>query len=146
LSVTIGQYGFAAYDSNQYAGNHQTNFISGLLSGNATQTYPNGGHGAYAQAETPDRQFTFAAGFQNANNVTGTTLRRSGASAGRYAYFIAGEWAPKLLGGGSYELLRYSQPLLPQEPSGSQGVSFNAVQNIDPKWGSPCVPTMRGEP
>ena len=135
LSVTVGQYGFAAYDSNQYAGNSQTNFISYPLAQNATQTYPNGGHGAYAQAATPDQQFTFAGGFQGANNVSGTTLRRSGASAGRYAYFIAGEWAPKFLGGGSYELLGYSQPLLPQQPSGSLGVSFNAVQNIDPKWG-----------
>ena len=135
LSVTVGQYAFSAYDSNQYAGNAQTNFISNPLAGNATQTYPNGGRGAYAQAATPDQQFTFAAGFQNASNVSATTLRRSAPSARRYAYFIAGEWAPKLLGGGSYELLAYSQPSVPQVPGGSQGVSFNAVQNIDPKWG-----------
>src|SRR6516165_7616183 len=42
LSVTAGQYTFAAFDSNQYAGNVQTNFISYPLAQNGTQTYPYG--------------------------------------------------------------------------------------------------------
>jgi hypothetical protein len=54
LSITLGEYTFSAYDSSQYAGNEQTNFISYPLSQNATQTYPNGALGAYAQAATPD--------------------------------------------------------------------------------------------
>jgi len=48
---------------------------------------------------------------------------------------MAGEWAPNFLGGGIYSLLGYSQPSVPQQPSNSPGVSFNAVQNFDPKWG-----------
>ena len=58
LSVTAGQYTLAAYDSSQYAGNGQTNFISYPLAQNATQTYPNGGLGAYARVATSDQQFT----------------------------------------------------------------------------------------
>jgi hypothetical protein len=58
-----------------------------------------------------------------------------GFSAGKYAYFIAGEWAPNFRRGGTYSLLGYSQPSIPQQPSNSRGVSFSAVQNIDPKWG-----------
>jgi hypothetical protein len=34
LSVTVGQYTFAAFDSNQYAGNVQTAFISYPLAQN----------------------------------------------------------------------------------------------------------------
>ena len=136
LSVTFGQYAFTAYDSNQYAGgNSQTNFISYSLSQNATQTYPNGALGAYAQAATSDQQFTFAAGFQDATNVASNVLSTRGFRTGTYAYFMAGEWAPNILGGGAYSLLGYSQPSVPQQPSNSPGVSFNAVQNFDEKWG-----------
>jgi hypothetical protein len=137
LSITLGQYTFSAYDSSQYAGSEQTNFISYPLSQNATQTYPNGALGAYAQAATPDQQFTFAGGFQGGTNVNANTLSTPGFSAGKHAYFIAGEWAPKLLGGGAYSLIGYSQPSVPQQPSDTTtlGVSFSAVQNIDPKWG-----------
>jgi len=135
LSVTVGQYTFSAYDSNQYAGNAQTNFISYPLTQNGTQAYPSGALGAYAQAATSDQQFTFAGGFQSATNVAGDALSTRGFRTGKYAYFIAGEWAPNFLGGGTYDLLGYSQPSVPQQPSDSPGVSFNAVQNIDPKWG-----------
>jgi hypothetical protein len=135
LSVTVGQYTFAAYDSNQYAGDVQTNFISYPLAQNATQTYPYGALGAYAQATTPGQQFSFAGGFQGATNVTGNSLTARGFSTGKYAYFGAGEWAPNLLGGGPYDIIGYSQPFVPQQPSNSQGVSFSAVQNIDAKWG-----------
>ena len=73
--------------------------------------------------------------FQGATNVTGDALSTRGFSTGKYAYFMAGEWAPNFLGGGAYSLLGYSQPSVPQEPSNSPGISFNAVQNFDPKWG-----------
>src|SRR6516162_5066490 len=135
LSITVGQYTFAAFDSNQYAGNVQTNFISYPLAQNGTQTYPYGALGAYAQATTLDQQFSSAGGFQGATNVTGDTLTARGFSTGKYAYFVAGEWAPNFLGGGAYDLLGYSQPSVPQQPSNSQGVSLSAVQNIDSKWG-----------
>jgi hypothetical protein len=62
-------------------------------------------------------------------------LTTRGLSAGKYAYFMAGEWAPNLWAGGIYSLLGYSQPLVSQQPSASRELSFNAAQNIDPKWG-----------
>jgi hypothetical protein len=135
LSVTVGQYTFAAFDSNLYAGNALTNFISYPLTQNGTQAYPNGGLGAYAQATSRDQQFAFAGGFQGATNVTGDALSTRGFSDGKYTYFMAGEWAPNFLGGGAYSLLGCSQPSVSQQPGNSLGVSFNAVQNIDSKWG-----------
>ena len=135
LSVTVGQYFFAAYDSNQYAGNPQTNFIGYPLAQNGTQTYANGGLGAYAQSATSDQQFTFAGGFQSATNVAGNALSTRGFATGKYAYFMAGEWAPNFLAGGACSLLGYGQPSVPQQPVNSPGVSFNAVQSIDAKWG-----------
>jgi len=135
LSLAVGQYTFAAYDSNDYAGNVQTNFLSYPLAQHATQTYPYGALGAYAQATTPDQQFTFAGGFQGATNVAGNAISTRGFATGKYAYFMAGEWAPDFLGGGAYSLLGYYQPSVPQQPTNSPGVSFSAVQNIDPKWG-----------
>ena len=135
LALTVGQYTFLAWDDNQYAGNAQTNFISLPLAQNATQTYPQGGLGSYAQATTPDQQFVFAGGFQGATSVTGESLTTGGFSTGKYAYFLEGEWTPKLLGSGDYSLLGYAQPSVPQQPTNSRGLSFNAVQNIDAKWG-----------
>lgn len=82
LSLAVGQYTFAAYDSNEYAGNVQTNFLSYPLAQNATQTYPYGALGAYAQAATPDQQFTFAGGFQGATNVAGNALSTRGFARG----------------------------------------------------------------
>jgi hypothetical protein len=88
LSVTVGQYTFAAFDSNQYAGNVQTSFISYPLAQNGTQTYPYGALGAYAQAASSDQQFTLAGGFQGATNVAGNALSTRGFATGKYAYFI----------------------------------------------------------
>jgi porin len=135
LSLTFGQYTFLAYDDSLYAGNAQTNFISLPLVQNATQTYPQGGLGAYAQAATPDGQFAVAGGFQGATSVTGESLTTRGFSAGKYAYFGEGEWWPNFLAGGDYSVLGYTQPSVPQQPTNSQGVSFNGVQKIDSKWG-----------
>jgi len=135
LSVTVGQYTFLAWDDNQYAGNSQINFISLPLGQNATQTYPYGGLGAYAQAATPDGQYAVAGGFQGATSVNGESVTTRGFATGKYAYFAEGEWTPNFLGGGDYSLLAYSQPSVPQQPTNSQGLSFNGVQNFDARWG-----------
>jgi hypothetical protein len=39
LHVTVGQYGFSNFDSNQYANNQQMNFINYALSQNGSQAY-----------------------------------------------------------------------------------------------------------
>jgi hypothetical protein len=135
LSVTVGQYTFLAYDDSLYAGNAQANFISLPLVQNATQTYPQGGLGAYAQAATADGQFAVAGGFQGATSVTGESLTTRGFSTGKYAYFAEGEWWPNFLAGGDYSVLGYTQPSVPQQATNSYGVSFNGVQKIDSKWG-----------
>ena len=135
LSVTVGQYTFLAYDDNLYAGNAQTNFMSFPLAQNATQTYPQGGLGAYAQAATPNGQFAVAGGFQGATSVTGESLTTRGFATGKYAYFAEGEWWPNFFDGGDYSILGFTQPSVPQQPTNSRGVSFNGVQKIDKKWG-----------
>jgi hypothetical protein len=136
LSATIGQYSFGAYDANQYAGNAQANFINYALAQNATQTYVSGDLGAYLQAAVPERDLVFAGGFQGATNLTGSTITTRGIASGKDAYFLGARWTPNFLAGGSYGLLGYAQPALPdQELTASRGLSFNAVQNIDPKWG-----------
>jgi hypothetical protein len=146
LSVTIGQYGFAAYDSNQYAGNSQTNFISGPLAGNATQTYPNGGHGAYAQAQTPDQQFTFAAGFQNASNAAaprcgGARRRPAGTpisppESGRRSFSAAGATNSSVT---ASPRCHSSQAVARARLSTRRRISTR-------NGGSSCVPTLRAEP
>jgi Carbohydrate-selective porin, OprB family len=136
LSVTIGQYGFGAYDANQYAGNAQTNFVNYALAQNATQTYVSADLGAYAQAEMPERDILFAGGFQGATDFTGSTITARSLAEGKQAYFFAARWSPNVLAGGTYGLLWYAQPVLPaDELSRSRGVSFNAAQNVDVKWG-----------
>jgi Carbohydrate-selective porin, OprB family len=136
LSATIGQYSFGTYDANQYAGNAQTNFINYALAQNATQNYVSGDLGVYLQAAAPQRNLVFAGGFQGATNFTGSTITTRGAASGKEAYFLATQWAPNLLAGGTYGVLWYAQPALPEEETpSSSGLSFNAVQNIDAKWG-----------
>jgi hypothetical protein len=75
-----------------------------------------------------------AGGFQGATNLTGSGLSPRGIAAGKLAYFVAAQSAPGVLGG-SYSLLWYRQPATPEQLSSSQGISFNAVQNINPQLG-----------
>jgi hypothetical protein len=137
LSVSVGQYSFGEYDGNQYAGNTQTNFIGYALAQNATQTYANAGPGIYLQLNTPNGQVQFAGGLQGATNISGRSLNLSGLQGGSLAYFMSAQWTPKYLSGGSYGILWYIQPSVPQQPSTSQiqGVSFSAVQNLNATYG-----------
>jgi len=134
LAVSAGQYSFGQYDGNQYAGNAQANFINYALAQNATQTYANAGMGAYAQI-TPDSQLQFAGGLQGATNITGETVTTSGYRNNQIAYFLNAQWTPTFLAGGTYSMLYYHQPSVPEQPSASQGVSFSAVQNLNPTYG-----------
>src|SRR5271166_4664084 len=134
LAVSVGQYSFGQYDGNQYAGNAQTNFVNFALAQNATQTYANAGTGAYAQI-TPNSVLQFAGGLQNATNVSGEGLTTNGFGDGKIAYFLTAQWSPTYLAGGTYSVLWYDQPAVPQQPSASQGVSFSAVQNLNATYG-----------
>jgi porin len=136
LSLTIGQYSFSLYDGNQYAGDGQANFVNYALAQNATQTYGSAGLGAYLEAAAPARSLVFAGGFQDAADPTGSTITAHGIAAGKLAYFLAARWTPGFLAGGSYRLLWYAEPAVPEgELPASHGLSFSAVQNLDPQWG-----------
>jgi hypothetical protein len=134
LAVSAGQYSFGQYGGNQYAGNAQANFINYALAQNATQTYANAGMGAYAQIN-PNSQLQFAGGLQGATNITGETVTVSGFRNNQIAYFLNAQWTPSFLAGGTYSILYYDQPSVPQQPSESQGVSFSAVQNLNATYG-----------
>ena len=129
LAATLGQYSFAQYDSNQYAGNAQTNFLNYALSQNGTQTYANAGMGGYVQVN-PTAALQFAGGVQAASNIAGYSITTNGLFGGKIAKFAAAQWTPSFISGGTYSLLYYDQPAVPQQPSVSHGVSLSAVQNL----------------
>jgi Carbohydrate-selective porin, OprB family len=134
LAVTVGQYSFALYDGNQYAGDVQTNFINYALAQNGTQRYANAGTGAYVQI-MPNSALEFAGGLQSATDITGHALTTNGFGDGKIAYGLFAQWKPTYLAGGAYSILYYDQPAVPQQPSTSQGLSFNAVQNLNARYG-----------
>jgi hypothetical protein len=134
LAVSVGQYSFAQFDGNQYAGNPQTNFINFALAQNATQAYAAAGTGAYAQI-TPNRQFQFAGGFQGATDLGSQHLTTYGLEKGKIAYFLTTQWTSTVLTGGAYSILYYWQPSAPAQPSAAQGVSFSATQNLNATYG-----------
>ena len=136
LQISVGQYPFSNFDNNQYAANQQTNFINYALSQNASQAYVPDSLGAYLQIN-PTQTVSFAAGFQDANNITGNRIQFSTAAKGQYAWFGYAQWKPVIegLGTAEYSLLFYQQPKVPSQMESSQGWSLNLVQNIDQKWG-----------
>ena len=87
-------------------------------------------------------QLQFAGGVQGATDIAGRAVTLNGFRNGQLAYFLAAQWTPSFLAGGTYGVLYYSQPSVPLQPSASQGVSFSAVQNInDDDTGCSCAST-----
>jgi carbohydrate-selective porin OprB len=136
LAVTLGQYPFSNFEGNAYANDQQVNFIGFPLTQNGSQNYSQAGLGAYAQIN-PTKQLTFAAGFQDANDLSGSYIQFSTLGRGPYAWFAYGAWSPTLgqWGQGTYSLLYYSQPGISLQPVASEGLSFSASQPIGSKWG-----------
>jgi porin len=137
LSATVGQFGIAGFDGDLYAGNAQTNFITYALAQNATQTYVNGGLGAYLTAAVPKTTLSLSGGFQGATDVPGTQISTRGFQTGKYAAFGNALWAPTVpgMGAGSYNLVAYHQPSVPQQPGQSTGVSFAMSQALSKTYG-----------
>lgn len=135
LAVTAGQFPIANFDGNAYANNQQVNFLGYSLAQNGSQNYAQGSLGAYLQLN-PNRDVTFAGGFQDANNVAGNYIQFSTLGAGQYAWFLYGAWTPTLggLGKGSYALMYYNLPSVPAQPLKSDGLSFSASQALDERW------------
>lgn len=136
LAISIGQYAFSNFDGNAYANDQQVNFIGYSLTQNGSQNYAQAGLGAYAQVN-PTKEIAFAAGFQDANDLSGSYVQFSTVGNGQYAWFAYGAWSPTVggWGQGTYSLLYYNQPSVPIQPLASTGLSFNAAQPIGDKWG-----------
>ena len=75
LAITLGQYPFSNFDANAY-NDQQVNFIGYSLTQNGSQNYSQSGLGAYAQIN-PTKQITFAAGVQDANDLSGSYIQFS---------------------------------------------------------------------
>lgn len=75
------------------------------------------------------------AALQGATNITGETVTVRGFHNHQIAWFLDAQWTPTFLAGGTYSMLYYNQPSVPQQPSASQGVSFSAVQNLNAPYG-----------
>lgn len=134
LALAVGQYSFGNYDDNKYTGDAQTTFINYALAQNGTETYTNAGTGAYVQI-TPNESLQFAAGFQSATDVTGHALTTNGFGNDKVAYFLSAQWTTTYLAGGTYNILYYTQPSVPLQPSASKGISFSASQDLDETFG-----------
>lgn len=136
LAVTLGQYPFSSFDGNAYANDQQLGFIANSLSQNGSQNYSKASLGAYLQVN-PIREATLAAGFHDANNLTGSYLQFGTIGQGPYAWFLYGAWSPDIapLGQGLYLLFYYNLPSAPVQPRASDGLSFSASQPVGKKWG-----------
>jgi hypothetical protein len=136
VALTVGQYSFANFDSNQYADDQQMSFIANGMTGNISQTYSEGALGAYLHVY-PGQHFVLAAGFQDANNPSGSYVQFNTFGHGEYAWFLYAGQNPTIkgLGKGHYSLLYYNVPAVPAQPEPSVGWSFNAAQQLNDRLG-----------
>ena len=133
LSVTVGQFPLYNFDGTQYIANQQTALMNYALSQNASSAYPSASFGGYLQAQT--KTWTFAAGYQDASNVSGKNIRLKDAFAGAYTLFGSIAWNPHFeMGQGQYSVLYYYQPSVKDQPENVNGWSFNMQQNMGDKW------------
>ncbi len=131
IALAGGQYPVFNFDTNQYLGNSQLNFINYVLAQNGSAAYADAGLGGFVQWNASGT-LQFAAGAQAPNNASFSHLR-SIDQAGT-AWFGYAQWTPsfKGLGGAQYSLTWYDNP--GQQGTGAHGWSLNAVQNLDPAW------------
>jgi hypothetical protein len=136
LAVTVGQYPFASFDGNAYANDQQTGFLSSSMSQNGSQNYSKASLGAYAQL-MPAGSVTLSAGFNDANNLSGSSIAFNTMGQGPYAWFLYGAWSPSVagLGKGQYALFYYNLPSVAAQPRASDGLSFSASQPVGQAWG-----------
>ena len=104
LSITVGQFPLYNFDGTQYIANQQTALMNYALSQNATSAYPSASLGGYVQAQS--QHWTFAAGYQDATNVSGSQIRLKDAFDGAYTLFGSIAWNPSFeMGAGQYSVL-----------------------------------------
>jgi len=135
LTIGLGQYPFYNFDGTTYDSNQQENFINWTFSQNASSTYPTAGLGSYIQIDA-SKQWSFAAGFQDATNVDGNRISSSNLDEKHFATFGYISYNPSIpgLGLGQYSLMLYNQPWVEAQRQTTNGWSVNLSQNISSKW------------
>lgn len=129
FSIAVGLFPVANFDSNAYADDQQINFINYAMSQNGTSTYASSGMGAFVQVK-PIKEVTIIAGFQNASNVSGHSIKFDTFAKGPTTSFVNLNWRP-FNPSNEYSLLFYHQPSVPEQPTSSTGWSLSLSQNIN---------------
>ncbi len=134
LTVALGQFPLYNFDGSQYDSNQQVNFINYALSQNASSTYSTAGVGAYMQI-TPNNQWSFAFGAQDATNVDAVSVRINDLNEKHFTTFGYVAYTPTIKGLGSSQisLLLYNQPWVKEQQQTTNGWSVNLSQNIGEK-------------
>ena len=135
MTIGLGQYPIYNFDGTTYDSNQQENFINWTFSQNASSTYPTAGLGSYLQIN-PTKEWSFAAGFQDATNVDGNRISTSHLDENHYTTFGYVSYNPTIngVGLGQYSFLYYNQPWVEAQPQTTNGWSVNVSQNIGDKW------------
>ena len=121
------------FDGTDYNSNQQINFLNFALSQNASSVYPTASLGGYI-TWSPNSQWSFSVGGQNANNITGETISWHDFKKEKWTGFVSASWNTTLSDlPGEYSVTLYDQPSVDVQPVHSQGWSFNAQQFITKK-------------
>ena len=134
LTLGLGQYTLYAFDGTDYDNNQQANFINYSLSQNGSATYSDAGLGAYVQA-TPGN-WLLVAGFQDATNISATSVRFNHLDEKHYTTFAQVGYNPSIngWGNGQYSIMLYNQPNVSEQPQTTNGWSINMQQNFGEKF------------
>ena len=133
ISITLGQFPIYNFDGTDYDSNQQVNFLNYALSQNASEVYPTASLGGFV-TWSPSAEWSFSAGAQNANNVTGETISWNKFKKGKWTPFVSAMWSPTFNGlAGEYSAMVYYQPDVTIQPESSRGWSLNAQQFISKK-------------
>ena len=134
LSFTLGQFPMYNFDGTDYNSNQQVNFLNYALSQNASEVYPTASLGGFV-TWTPNHEWSFSVGTQNANNISGETISWHKFKKGKWTSFATLTWSPTFAGtlDGEYSVMLYHQPDVGTQPQSSRGWSLNAQQYISSK-------------
>jgi len=134
LTIALGQFPLYNFDGTAYNSNQQENFINYALSQNASSTYSTAGVGTYIQA-TPNDEWSFAVGAQDATNVEATSVRINDLSEKHFTSFAYLAYTPTIKGLGQSEIsvLLYNQPWVKEQTQTTNGWSLNFSQDVGEK-------------
>lgn len=133
LTLGIGQFPIYNWDGSDYNSNQQVNFINYALSQNPSSTYSIAGVGGFVTV-TPNDEWSFTLGAQDASNVDGISVRVNDLNDGHFTTFGQAEWTPtNRFGEAQVSVLLYNQPGVKEQPQTTNGWSLNLSQNLGEK-------------